>query len=185
MYVTTQSGHVLPVKGRVDMELDKGLRYDPNKHEIVETMFAAWARSQFLNPDLFTYRHRLTGAWMLAQWLDAPACNVMVELWGTEPEVPDHLSIDQLMNESDLEEVLRKIRLATAFRGAVVRLVEERRREEARQLAEHDREALETRNEQVKHLRNLIERKEGRLSGETEKHFDDIMAGRIPFDVKF
>jgi len=180
--VHTLSGHELPVAGRVDLPLERGLPYNPDRHQVTETLFAQWAQQEFLNPDLFTYRHLEANSWMLAQWLD-DGHSTMVEVWGTEPGTATQ-PLDQLLQNMDFAEVSRRIKLATAVRSEVAKLALNRKREEAAQLAAADLMALEKRAELVRFFRHQLER-EGRPSDANEKFLHDLADGTTPYQPAY
>ena len=45
------------------------VRYNPAEHEVADIPFAAYLRSHFQDPLLFTFRHRRTGNWVAAAWV--------------------------------------------------------------------------------------------------------------------
>jgi len=43
--------------------------YHPARHEILDTEISRFLRRHLDRPDLFTYRHRRTGRWVVSRWI--------------------------------------------------------------------------------------------------------------------
>lgn len=79
-----------------------GSPFNPDRHEVVECIWVAGARHKTGQPDLFVYRHKIKGSFVLAKWLRKPmaegGAGLMVELkvLGGQPDCGNIPVVDNM-----------------------------------------------------------------------------------------